>query len=333
MQLSNNVSYSNSSSQSLAVVSISNDSAVPLIKGASANTQVGTVTLISSNQAKQDGRKAYGQTGPKSIVGKRKIRFNALKTGQFAKSMLLPFEDAKLYARHSKAIFSALAPSNYVETQLVDEYANALWRIQRHETRGAYEREKILERLTPAMAAQMLGITGTRAACAPDYLIQLHHVISLTEMKSARVALNQFGYLMQNAKGIGNFNLVWRQYQELFEALATWVGQHYTKNPLFGATGEGLSMVWQKNPVKLLQCLEQMTNELYYIANWKLIQPQVRVWMESYYFLQRSEQHRINQDEQLLMKERNYAHGLLDRLMRQRKSGLLTEVIILDGEK
>ena len=53
-------------------------------------------------------RQATGQTGPKSLAGKRKIHFNALKQGRYAKSTLLPFEDEKLYAKHSKEVFAAL---------------------------------------------------------------------------------------------------------------------------------------------------------------------------------------------------------------------------------
>jgi hypothetical protein len=85
-------------------------------------------------------------------------------------------------------------------------------------------------------------------------------------------------------------------------------------------------MAWQQNPNKVLAFLEELADELYYLANWEQIKPQIRVWMEAYYFAQRSEQHRINQDEQLVMKERNYANSLLDRLMRQRKSGFLWDL-------
>lgn len=268
-------------------------------------------------------KKTHSQTGPKSSAGKKAIRFNALKTGRYAKSTLLPFEDEKAYSKHSKSVFSALAPANYIEVQIADEYANATWRIRRHETRSAYEREKILERLTSQMAAQMLGITGNRAVRAPEYLTQLRHRVSQSERQLAKKALQEYAHLIEHAKGIQNFNLVWRQYPTLFEALASSIDAQQIQPALFGPTAQGLSMAWQQNPNKLLVYLEEVADELYYLANWELMQPLIRVWMEAYYFSQRSEQHRINQDEQLLMKERNYAHSLLDRLMRQRKNGFL----------
>lgn len=82
----------------------------------------------------------------------------------------------------------------------------------------------------------------------------------------------------------------------------------------------------------MLESLETLCDELYYVAHWEKIKPAIRVWMESYYFLQRAEQYRINQDEQLLMKERNYAHSLLDRLSRLRKTGVLTGLDLPKGD-
>ena len=312
---------------------IANSSSIPLANSA-------TITVSSSDHTKvltqpeagdrqavtKTTKKASGQTGPKSLAGKKKIGFNALKQGRFAKSPLLPFEDAKLYAKHTKEVFAALGPTNYIETQLVDEYANALWRIYRHETRGSYEREQILHRLTPVMAAQMLGITSERANCAPEFLTQLNHVISKTERVLAHKCLYQYSHLIKNARGIANFNLVWRQFPNLFDALAVWVDKHYEGSPLFNSTKQGLKLAWQQRPEKVLESLERLSNELYYICHWEEFRPQIRVWMESYYFLQRAEQYRINQDEQLLMKERNYAHSLLDRLMRLRKTGQLVQI-------
>lgn len=296
----------------------------------SINTQHAAKELDQDQQSATN--KTHGQTGPKSSAGKKAIRFNALKTGQHAKSVLLPFEDEKAYAKHLKEVFSALAPANYIEAQIADEYANALWRILRHETRGAYEREKILERLTPQMAAQMLGITGNRAARAPEYLTQLRYVVSQSERVLAKKGLQEYAHLIEHAKGIQNFNLVWRQYPTLFEALATLIDARQIKPTLFGPTSQGLSMAWQQNPNKILSYLEELADELYYLANWELMRPQIRTWMEAYYFSQRTEQHRINQDEQLLMKERNYAHSLLDRLMRQRKSGFLWNISSVDTQ-
>ena len=328
--VSNVVSNAVSNIASNAVSNLASKAASITISNLATPEPILQEKTTSDNQVRP--RQATGQTGPKSVAGKRKIRFNALKQGRYAKSTLLPFEDEKLYAKHSKEVFAALGPINYIETQLVDEYANAIWRIYRHETRGAYEREQILKRLTPTMAAQMLGIADTKVHKAPEYLIKLAHVIPKTESQQALNAIAQYVHLQKNAKGIANFNLVWRQYSILFEALSVWVDDHGFNTPLFNGSHEGLSLAWQKNPIKVLESLEALCDELYYVAHWEKIKPAIRVWMESYYFLQRAEQYRINQDEQLLMKERNYAHSLLDRLSRLRKTGVLTGLDLPKGD-
>jgi len=44
--------------------------------------------------------------------------------------------------------------------------------------------------------------------------------------------------------------------------------------------------------------------------------------MESWFFLQKSEKRRLEQDVQILLKERNSVNTVLDRLMRIRKSNV-----------
>ena len=44
--------------------------------------------------------------------------------------------------------------------------------------------------------------------------------------------------------------------------------------------------------------------------------------MESWFFLQKSEMRRLEQDDQILLKERNSVNTVLDRLMRIRKSNV-----------
>lgn len=323
MQSSNVSSSFNAVNAQIPIKSLRNVTSIAVTQSIAANVEETTAnSLPTQNIDQPEGairKKANGQTGPKSIAGKRRSRFNALKSGRYAKSQLLPFEDAKQYSRHCKEIYKALDPVNYIEAQLADDYAKYTWRIQRHETRNSYEREKILEKLTPAMAADFIGVTGTRAGNAPEFLVNLSYRIPASERQRAQIALNQYEHLMTNAKGIQNFNLVWRQYKELFEALAIWIDARSSKVPLFSPTGQGLSIAWQQQPAKLLEYLGVVSDELYYIANWDQFRPQIRVWMEAYYFLQRQEQYHLTQDEHLLIKERNYANGVLDRLMRLRK--------------
>jgi len=296
------------------------------------NTQVSEQEVADSapkSQPKAKARgKAHGQTGPKSIKGKNRSRWNALVDGATAKSSVLPFEDERAYQGHIKAVEEALCPTNYIEQQMVRDYAEALWRIIRHEKRGAYEREEILGRLTPAMAAQCLDLAERYVRCAPQWLIDPQHRVSAQEQQWAQETVKQYQHLTANAKGIANFNLVWRQYPLLFQMAAHWlITQNPGSTPLFMNSEKDLNLAWQQHPEKLLPVLEAFANQMYFVANYQHFKPKVRVWMESWYFLQRTELHRLERSEQLLLKERNYASTILDRLMRFRKSNVYLDSV------
>ena len=265
--------------------------------------------------------KAHGQTGPKSIAGKNRSRWNALKDGATAKSGVLPFEDARVYQRHIREVEKALEPTNYVEAQLVREYAEGLWRIIRHEKRGSYQREEIFKRLTPMMMAQMLDLKECYWNCAPDYLMDLKYKITQRDEARAKRALSQYAHLLSNAKGIANFNMVWRQYPDLFEVLSQWlIDINPGSTPIFTSTGKDLNLPWQQSPQKLTELLEKFSKSLFYVAHFESFKPHIRVWMESWFFLQRTEMRKLEHDDQLLLKERNHTYSMLDKLMRFRKS-------------
>ena len=266
-------------------------------------------------------RKAHGQTGPKSLAGKNKARWNALKDGSTAKSSVLPFEDERLYQRHIAEVEKALQPTNYVEVQMVREYAEGLWRIVRHEKRGAYERQFILERITPAQVASMLGLDERYIKSAPDYLTDLKYKILKKEQAIAKEAFAQYQHLLANAKGIPNFNMVWHQYRLLFEELAIWVRQNYPDYlPILSGNRQALNLPYQQNPKKILEFIEAFSNCLFFMMHFEEFKPAIRVWMESWFFLQRSEMRQLEADDQLLMKERNYTYAMLDKLLRFRKT-------------
>ena len=266
-------------------------------------------------------RKAHGQTGPKSIAGKNRSRWNALKDGATAKSTVLPFEDGQLYQKHIREVEKALVPANYVEAQMVREYAEGLWRIIRHEKRGAYERENILNSLTPQMVAKMLGLQNRYVDDAPDYLVDLKHRIPKKAQEIARKVLDQYQHLQKNAKGIANFNMVFKQYEVLFRTLDQWAMDEDSRmTPIIGSTNVGLNLARQQNPQKLLELLEVFQKQMFFVAYFEEYKPAIRVWMESWFFLQKTEMRRLENLDQLLFKERTQTYNMLEKLIRFRKS-------------
>lgn len=260
------------------------------------------------------------QAGPKTERGKWRSKWNALKHGRYAKSTLLPFEDEVVFKRHLREIRSALLPNDYVEQQIVDEYAHALWRLQRQENRAAYEREKILDKLTPPMMAEMLGLTNEYCSAAPDYLLLANKKISLPQEKMATLAYAQYGRLMKEVKGVSNFNLVWRNFPDLFYALEVYLERLGSLKPLFTEHKKDLNFAWQQNPQKILEHLNVLSKKLFYTAKFNGFKPQIRLLMESWYFAQSLELKRLERDDAGLLAERKHANAMLDKLMQLRKA-------------
>jgi len=271
-------------------------------------------------QLANERKPAHGQTGPKTERGKWHSKWNALKHGRYAKSTLLPFEDETAFKQHLREIRAVLLPDNYVEQQIVDEYAHALWRLQRQENRTAYERERILEKLTPGMMAGMLGLNDEYCIAAPEYLTDLKKKIHKSQAILAYAAYEQYQKLMQGAKGITNFNLVWRQFPDLFNALGVYIDRLGSMRPLFTPGQKDLDIAWQQHPEELKEHLEALSKELFYTANFHEFKPQIRLFMESWYFAQHHELKRLERDDGGLMAERKHANTMLEKLMQLRKT-------------
>jgi len=263
---------------------------------------------------------AHNQTGPKTERGKWNSKWNALKHGRYAKSTLLPFEDESAFKLHLREIRAALLPNDYVEQQIVDEYAHALWRLQRQENRIAYVREEILNQLTPAMMAKMLGLSQELCAAAPDYLLDLKKRFHKSNVVLASAAYEQYERLMTGAKGISNFNLVWRNFPDLFNSLSAYIEDLGSLKPLFTANQKDIDYAWQQHPEKIQEHLGALSKKLFYLANFNEFKPQIRIYMEAWFFAQRHELKRLERDDAGLIAERKHANSMLDKLMQLRKS-------------
>lgn len=135
------------------------------------------------------------------------------------------------------------------------------------------------------------------------------------------MVLSQYQHLLQNAKGIANFNMVFKQYEFLFRALDQWaIDEDPRTTPIIGSTNVGLNLPWQQNPKKLLELLEFFERQMFFVAYFEEHNPVIRVWMETWFFLQKNEMRRLENLDQLLVKERNHTYSMLEKLLRFRKS-------------
>lgn len=261
----------------------------------------------------------HGQTGPKSIAGKRRSSMNALKTGIFAKSPVLPFEDERAYSRHVKTIFHSLAPEDAVQASLTQQIADSLWRGTRQELRASLHREEVFKKLTPTMLAGLIGLEEERASHAPDFLLTPNALFSSKEVKQFQLLHAHFVHWQANAKGVANYQSVWRNYIDLFTQFAIWLKPQISPE-LFMSNSQGINLAWQQHPKKLEEYLERYGHLLWYQANFNVLVPQVRTWMASWYFLQGRHSKEIDQLDEVVIKERRICQSLLESFMKMRKS-------------
>ena len=266
--------------------------------------------MIKSNQ---------GQTGPKSTPGKKNSSMNALKTGLFAKSTILPFEDVTQYKKHNKQVLISLSPENAIEQAIVQQIADSLWRGARLELRSTMKREEVIKQLTPQVLAGLLGIAGKRQERAPDYLVTPNHRILQKDLALPKKCLQQFDHLVKNVKGVANYEAVWRQYQQLFTALHYWLKTD-GKVDLFRSDFTALNLAWQQRPKLIEEHLEVFNDHCWYMVHFKELRSQIQIWMASWYFLRARESQSITQADDLLLKERRHCQSLLDTYCKMRKS-------------
>jgi hypothetical protein len=261
-----------------------------------------------------------GQTGPKSIPGKKNSSMNALKTGLFARSTILPFEDEAQYKKHIKQVLKSLSPENAIEQAIAQQIADSLWRGARLELRSTMKRDEVFTQLTPQALAGFLGIEGKRQARAPDYLVTPNHQIHQKDLVLPKKCLQQFDHLVKNVKGVANYEAVWRQYPQLFTDLHYWLEGEEDMLDLFMSDFKGLNVAWQQRPKLIEEHLEVFNDHCWYLVHFEELRPQIRTWMASWYFLQARESHSILQGDDLLVKERRQCQSLLETYCKMRKS-------------
>ena len=90
---------------------------------------------ISQKQLEANRRNAQLSTGPKTAQGKRRVRWNALKHGLLARSVVVTSSDCFEYRSQFRTLLSRLhqelRPVGILEEMLVEKIAVAYWRLRR----------------------------------------------------------------------------------------------------------------------------------------------------------------------------------------------------------
>ncbi len=169
------------------------------------------------------------------------------------------------------------------------------------------------------MLAAMIDADSRFVSYAPDYLLTPNHKISKKDAQDAQIVIYQYEQFLRNAKGMANYNGVWRQYPELFKGAHIW-SESWVNVPMFMAHGNDLSIEWQNQPGAVLKMLEKFAGYSYFQANFNELRPKIRVMMASWFFVQKMELRQSDQQDDLLIRERKTYQSLLDSYVKVRKS-------------
>ena len=82
---------------------------------------------VSEKQRKANQRNALKSTGPRTEAGKARSKYNALKHGLTAKTVLLPDENREEFEAFAAGLYNDLKPVGSLETLLVDRIIFSAW--------------------------------------------------------------------------------------------------------------------------------------------------------------------------------------------------------------
>ena len=100
-----------------------------------------------SSEAKTNAnrRNSLQSTGPNTPAGKQQSRMNAVRTGVYARTIILPGENAASYEKIRAAVFSELRPQGVIERMLADQIAADIWRLRRiDKAERAYLEDRVI---------------------------------------------------------------------------------------------------------------------------------------------------------------------------------------------
>jgi len=164
----------------------------------------------------------------------------------------------------------------------------------------------------------LLGYKGLLAKYPARILLTPNLKVPAKDAKQYADILQEFEHYENNAKGVPNYNMVWRQYPKLFQGMAKWMRN--VEPPLFMSNQQGLDIHWQNNPRKLEPYIDEFGALAWVYANFKDLRSQIRHWMSIWFFLQCRHGESIERFDEHVASERRQCIQLLDNYFQLRKS-------------
>lgn len=230
-------------------------------------------------------------------------RYNALKHGLYAQEVCLPFENRRKYLRFRREYMRSLDPQGQVQEYQAGQLADQAWIFKRLNQSLLARQRKIYDRLEPKDLAAILNIPEEVKAAPPDWITDMNHRIPRAQANFAHKVCVQYRDCLENFSKVPNLGVVCNRYPELFESASQYAISQDNPEIISPVTGK-MAAIWQvpDNQQALRNTLKITYIKAYYQAYWKLLQANLQVWVESWYFIQESQDSWIQREKALTIK-------------------------------
>jgi hypothetical protein len=254
-------------------------------------------------------------------------RYNALKHGLYAQEVCLPFEDRRKYLRFRREYMHSLDPQDQVQEHQAGQLADQAWIFKRLNQSLLAHQQKIYDLLKPRDLAAILNIPNEVKESPPAWLTDMNHRIPRPLAQFALKVCQQYQDCLENFAKVPNLGVVCNRYPQLFEAASQYAISQGNPEIMSPVTGK-MSAVWQaaQNQTALWGSLKITYVKAYYQAYWKELQPALQVWVESWYFIQESQDGRVQKEKSLTMKAHQDFRKQMQAYQALKKEARLTAV-------
>ncbi len=130
-------------------------------------------TATKPDRAEINSKNAQRSTGPRSPEGKCRSKFNAVKHGMTARTLVLPGEDAGALQARLEDWTADLQPQNGVEQFLVEQAVHSSWKLERADRAEAARLSQVIESVPQEEANRQQDVV----AALGDWLLSDRDVI------------------------------------------------------------------------------------------------------------------------------------------------------------
>ena len=220
-----------------------------------------------------------GQTGPKSMPGKKRSSMNALKHGAYSQAVVMPSENKNDYERKVRAYQRSLKVSSELGKDLARLTVDHYWVAHRMKTQLAIAQKKNYLPVNPIDFAKYLGIPNSLAQKAPSFLVNPSYEVPSDVRDHALKMCEQITLLKFQLPYDGSYEEFCAAYPELKSVLDDYLEAHELA-PLLGDDYiEESGWAWNQDALSVWN-LDAIYPRYFYEVNFDLYKDRLRIYIE-----------------------------------------------------